>query len=109
MIKTKTIVIVLMVSSIIDKRSPRPGCRSGRRATDLRGRTRMKRSSLSLGRLDLCSYYFSQAFEDRHFRKREVSFAMLCRSTEHDWSAMSFLKTPTLIWMRAARAAERAH
>jgi hypothetical protein len=38
---------------------------------------------------------FSQAFEDRHFRKREVSFAMLCRSTEHDWSAMSFLKTPT--------------
>jgi len=56
----------------------------------------MKRSSLSLGRLDLCSYYFSQAFEDRHFRKREVPFAMLCRSTEHDWSAMSFLKTPTL-------------
>ncbi len=29
----------------------------------------MKRSSLSLGRFDLSSYYFSQAFEDRHFTK----------------------------------------
>jgi hypothetical protein len=58
MIKTKTIVIVLMISSIIDKKSPRQGCRPEHRATDLRGRTRMKRSSLSLGRLDLSSRYF---------------------------------------------------
>jgi hypothetical protein len=67
MIKTKTIGVMLMVSSIIDKKSPRRECRPEHRATDLRRRTRMKRSSLGLGRLDLCSYYFSQAFEDRHF------------------------------------------
>jgi hypothetical protein len=58
MIKTKTISVVLMVSSIIDKKSPRRGCRPEHQATDLRGRTRMKRSSLSLGRFDLSSYYF---------------------------------------------------
>jgi len=63
MVKTKTIVIVLMVSSIIDKKSPRPGCRAEHRATDLRGRTRMKRSSLSLGRLDLSSRYFLKRSE----------------------------------------------
>ncbi len=73
----KTIGVVLMASSIIDKKSPRPRCRAEHRATDLRGRTRMKRSSLSLGRLDLCSYYFPQACEDRHFRKREVFFDAL--------------------------------
>ena len=43
------------------------------RTPDSRQRTRMKRSSLSLGRLDLSSCYFSQAFEDRHFTKREIS------------------------------------
>jgi hypothetical protein len=95
MIKTKTISVVLMASSIIDKKSPRRECRPEHRAMDLRRRTRRKGSSPSFGRFDLSSSYFSQVFEDRHFRKREVSFAMLCRSTEHDWSAMSFLKTPT--------------
>src|SRR6266516_2390916 len=77
MIKMKTIGVVLMAFSIIDKRSPRPGCRPEHRVTDSRGRTRMKRSSLSLGRLDLSSYYFSQAFEDRHFRKFEIFLRML--------------------------------
>jgi hypothetical protein len=81
MIKMKMIGVVLMVSSIIDKKSPRPACRPEHRATDLRRRTRMKRSSLSLGRLDLFSYYFSQAFEDRHFTKREISSAILGRGT----------------------------
>ncbi len=77
MIKMNRIGVVLIVFSIIDKRSPRPGCRPEHRATDLRPRTRMKRSSLSLGRLDLSSYYFSQAFEDRHFRKFEIFLRML--------------------------------
>jgi hypothetical protein len=54
----KTIGVVLMVSSIIDKKSPRPGCRAEHRATDLRRRTRMKRSSLSLQQSDLSSRYF---------------------------------------------------
>src|SRR5437667_10130782 len=69
--------VKLMASSIIDKKSPRRGRRAEHRATDLRWRTRMKRSSLSLGRLDLSSYYFSQAFEDRHFTEREISFGTL--------------------------------
>src|SRR5213596_3876944 len=72
MIKTKTIVIVLMVSSIIDKKSPRRECRPEHRATDLRRRTRRKNPSQGLGRLHLTSCYFSQAFEHRHFTKHEV-------------------------------------
>jgi hypothetical protein len=67
MIKTKTISVVLMASSIIDKKSPPRGARAKHRATDLRWRTRRKRPSQSLGRLHLSSCYFSQAFEDRHF------------------------------------------
>src|SRR5438270_9998418 len=57
MIKKKTIGVMLMASSIIDKKSPPRECRPEHRATDLRGRTRTKRSTLSLGRLDLSSYY----------------------------------------------------
>src|SRR5260370_30215728 len=40
------------------RKSPQPGCRAEHRATDLRGRTRMKRSSLSLSRSYLSSRYF---------------------------------------------------
>src|SRR6266576_3982201 len=58
MIKTKTIVIVLMASSIIDKKSPRRECRPEHRATDLRRRTRRKRSSLIPEQLSLSSRYF---------------------------------------------------
>src|SRR6266446_10392824 len=64
MIKTKTIGVVLMVSSIIDKKSPRPGCRAEHRATDSRLRTRRKRSSLGLGRLDLSSCHFLKLSRD---------------------------------------------
>src|SRR6266480_1925063 len=80
MIKMKTISVVLMASSIIDKKSPRPGCRAEHRATDLRGRTRRKNPSQGLGRLHLSSCYFSQAFEDRHFRKFEVLLGRMQRS-----------------------------
>jgi hypothetical protein len=73
MINMKTIGVVLMASSIIDKKSPRPGCRAEHRATDLRERTRRKSSSLSLGRLDLPPYYSSQAFEIRHFTPNALS------------------------------------
>src|SRR6266404_6420681 len=56
--KTKTISVALMASSIIDKKSPRPGCQAEHRATDLRRRTRRKRSSLIPEQLSLSSRYF---------------------------------------------------
>ena len=71
---------MLMASSIIDKKLPRRECRQEHRATDLRRRTRVKRSSLSLGRLDLSSYYLFHALEDGHFTKREILSACLERS-----------------------------
>jgi len=55
MTKTNTIGIMLMASSIIDKKSPRRAWREEHRAMDLRRRTRTKSSSLSLRRLDLSS------------------------------------------------------
>ena len=58
MIKMRTIGVMLMASSIIDKRSPRPGCRAEHRATDSRLRTRRKRSSLIPEQLSLSSRYF---------------------------------------------------
>jgi hypothetical protein len=58
MIKTKMIGVMLMASSIIDKKSPRRGGRAEHRATDLRRRTRMKRSSLIPVQLSLSSRYF---------------------------------------------------
>jgi hypothetical protein len=58
MIKTKTIGVMLMVSSIIDKKSPRRECRPEHRATDLGRRTRMKRASLIPEQLSLSSRYF---------------------------------------------------
>jgi len=72
MIKMKTISVVLMASSIIDKKSPRPGCRAEHRAMDSRLRTRRKRSSLIPEQLSLSSRYFlkrsktdiSQKFEE---------------------------------------------
>src|SRR5439155_20370888 len=57
--KAKTIGVTLMASSLIDKKSPRPGCRAEHRATDLRRQTRRKDSSLSLGGFGLSSRYFS--------------------------------------------------
>src|SRR2546429_9581702 len=77
MIKTKTIGVMLMASSIIDKKLPQPGCRPEHRATDSRLRTRMKRSSLIPEQLSLSSRYFSQAFEDRHLRKSEIFLRIL--------------------------------
>src|SRR5258708_35628923 len=58
MIKTNTIGVMLMASSIIDKKSPRPGCRAVHRATGLRRRTRRKRSKLIPEQLSLSSRYF---------------------------------------------------
>src|SRR5467141_3866373 len=58
MINMKTIGVVLMASSIIDKKSPRPGWRAEHRATDLRRQTRRKHASRTLERLDLSSRYF---------------------------------------------------
>jgi len=65
---------------VTGKKSPPRGGRAEHRATDLRWQTRRKRPSQSLGRLHLSSCYFSQAFEDRHFKKREMGFGKLWRS-----------------------------
>src|SRR6266700_4642069 len=56
--KTKTISVALMASSIIDKKSPRPGCRPEHRATDSRRQTRREHASRTPERLDLSSRYF---------------------------------------------------
>ena len=58
MIKTNTISVMLMATSIIDKKSPKPPWREEHREMDLRRRTRRKSSSPSFGQLDLCSWYF---------------------------------------------------
>jgi len=58
MIKMKTISAVLMASSIIDKKSPRPGRRAEHQSTDSRPQTRRKHASRTLERLDLSSRYF---------------------------------------------------
>ena len=67
MMRAKTIGVILMASSIIEKKSQGRENRAELRATDLRRQTRRKDPSLSLGGFDLSSRYFSQAFEDRHF------------------------------------------
>src|SRR6266550_4497867 len=76
MIKMKTIGVVLMASSIIDKRSPRPGCRA--EATDLRGRTRTKRSSLIPEQLSLSSRYFLKRSKIDISQKREIPARLQC-------------------------------
>src|SRR5438552_18576405 len=58
MIKMKTIGVVLMASSIIDKKSPRRGRRAEHQSTDSRRQIRRRDTSRSLQRLDLASYYF---------------------------------------------------
>src|SRR5207253_6717505 len=58
MIKMKTIGVVLMASSIIDKKSQRRGRRAEHQSTDSRRRTRRKHASRTLDRLDLSSRYF---------------------------------------------------
>jgi len=72
--KTKMIGVMLIASSIIDKKSPRPGCRAEHRATDLRGRTRMKRSSLIPEQLSLSSRYFLKRSKIDISEKVRISF-----------------------------------
>ena len=77
--KRKTISIMVMASSLIDKRSLRRECRKERPAMDLRRETRRKRSTLSLERLDLSSCYFLKHFEIDISQEREISFRMRWR------------------------------
>jgi hypothetical protein len=58
MIKTNMIGVMLMASSIIDKKSPRRGKRAEYQSTDSRRQTRRKHASRILQRLDLSSRYF---------------------------------------------------
>jgi len=72
MIKTNTISVVLMTSSIIDRKLPRRGRRAEHQSTDSRRRTRRKHASLIAEQLSLSSRYFlkrskidiSQEFEE---------------------------------------------
>jgi hypothetical protein len=80
MIKTNTISVMLMASSIIDKKSPRRGWREEHRGMDLRRRTRRKSPSLSLGRLDLSSWYYLKHSKIDISQTREISCAMLWRT-----------------------------
>jgi hypothetical protein len=68
-----TIGVMLMAPSIIDKKSPRRGWQEEHRATDLRRRTRRKSPSLSLGRLDLSSWYFLKHSKIDISQKDEIS------------------------------------
>jgi len=80
MIKTNTIGVMPMASSIIDKKSPRRAWREEHRATDLRRRTPRKSPSLSHGRLDLSSWYFLKNSKIEISQKHEISCEMLWRS-----------------------------
>jgi hypothetical protein len=73
MIKANTIAVMPMASSIIDKKLRRRGCRGEHRGTDLRRRTRRKSPSLSLGRLDLSSWYFLKNSKIDISQKDEIS------------------------------------
>jgi hypothetical protein len=56
--KTKMIGVMLIAFRVTGKKSPQRGGRAEHRATDLRLRTRMKRSSLIPVQLSLSSRYF---------------------------------------------------
>ena len=58
MIKRKSITAMLIASSIIDKKPPRPGRRAEHQLTDSRERTRRKHASRTPEQLRLSSRYF---------------------------------------------------
>jgi len=70
----------LCVLTIIDKKSPKPAWREEHLAVDLRERTRRKKSSLSLGRLNLSSCYYLKNLKIDISQRREISCAMFLRS-----------------------------
>jgi hypothetical protein len=110
MIKTKTIGVVLMVSSIIDKKSPRPGCQAEHRATGLRRRTRRKRSKLIPEQLSLSSRYFLKRLKIDISGNLRFSSEYCERRAKRDCSATcAFSDWPcSVIWMLQAQAAGRA-
>jgi hypothetical protein len=109
MIKTKTIGVMLMASSIIDKKLPRRGCRAEHRATDSRLRTRRKRSSLIPEQLSLSSRYFLK--RSKIDISQDVKFLSRCFAAVQSTTGprCPFSRLRRFIWMRAARVAERAH
>src|SRR5207237_4683445 len=88
MIKTKTIGVMLMVSSIIDKKSPPRGGRAEHRATDSKLRTRRKPSSLIPEQSSLSSRYFLKRSKIDISGNLRFSFVCVERSTQHVCSAM---------------------
>jgi len=82
MIKTNTISVVLMTSSIIDRKLPRRGRRAEHQSTDSRRRTRRKHASLIAEQLSLSSRYFlkrskidiSEKFEELNLRYPKCGF-----------------------------------
>jgi hypothetical protein len=73
---TKMIGVILMASSIIGKKSPRPGRRAEPQSTDLRRQTRRKHASPTLERLDLSSRYFLKRSKIDISEKVRISFRL---------------------------------
>src|SRR6266481_5297028 len=78
MIKTKTISVVLMASSIIDRKSPRRGRRAKHQSTDSRPQTRRKYAIRTLERLDLFSCHFLKRSKIDISQKREIPARLQC-------------------------------
>ena len=83
MIKRNRIGIMLIASSLIEKKSPTRGWREEHEATDMRWRTRRKSPSLSLGLLDLSSRYYLKHPKIDISQKHEISRTMFLPDTRH--------------------------
>ena len=108
MIKTNTISVMLIASSIIDKKWPRRGWRQEHRATGLKRRTRRKSSSLSLWRLDLSPCYYLKILNIDISQTREISCAIWIADAHRDGNVVrademltAFLELESVISTRA--------
>src|SRR6266446_5110537 len=95
MIKMNRIGVVLIVFSIIDKKSPRPGCQAEHRATDSRLRTRRKRSSLIPEQLSLSSRSFLKHSKIDISGNLRFSSEYCERRTKLERSAIFYSETST--------------
>ena len=96
--KTKMIGVMLMASSIIDKKSPRRGRRAEHQSTDSRRQTRRKHASRTLERLDLSSCYFLKRSKIDISQRRDVSCAIrLAQHNQMTGSRHPFSRTASLI------------
>jgi hypothetical protein len=105
MIRAKTIGVMLMASSIIDKKLPRRGCRAEHRATDSRLRTRRKRSSRRW--LNSSSRYFLKRSKTDISQNVKFLFGTL-NEVRRIWIAASRLEDSTRQWTGYFSSADAA-